>query len=313
MRAYSTDLKERLVRAVAEGQPMREAARRFHVAVTTVKRAVVQQRETGSLERKPIPGCPRRIGPEQEGVLLERLKAAPDATVLEHSAWWEEHHGQQLSEATMWRAIRRLGWTHKKSHWQPANATKRSARPGAKQSPRDPAQFVFVDESGTHTSLTRLYGWAPHDRRANGSVPRNHGKNTTLVAALTPGGLQEPWLIEGAITTETFEWYIREQLAPQLRPGQVVVLDNLSVHKAASIRHALAARGCELLFLPPYSPDFTPIEQAFSKLKAILRGLGARTHEALVEAMHGAVEAITPADAVAWFAHAGYTLPAQGT
>lgn len=134
-----------------------------------------------------------------------------------------------------------------------------------------------------------------------------------MVAALTPGGLQEPWLIEGAITTETFEWYIREQLAPQLRPGQVVVLDNLSVHKAASIRHALAARGCELLFLPPYSPDFTPIEQAFSKLKAILRGLGARTHEALVEAMHGAVEAITPADAVAWFAHAGYTLPAQGT
>ena len=133
------------------------------------------------------------------------------------------------------------------------------------------------------------------------------------MAALTPGGLQEPWLIEGAITTETFEWYIREQLAPQLRPGQVVVLDNLSVHKSASIRHALAARGCALLFLPPYSPDFTPIEQAFSKLKAILRGLGARTHEALVEAMHGAVEAITPADASAWFAHAGYPLPAQGT
>lgn len=178
---------------------------------------------------------------------------------------------------------------------------------------RDPEQLVFVDESGTHTSLTRLYGWAPHDRRASGSVPRNHGKNTTLVAALTPGGLQEPWLIEGAITTETFEWYIREQLAPQLRPGQVVVLDNLSVHKAASIRHALAARGCELLFLPPYSPDCTPIEQAFSKLKAILRGLGARTHEALVEAMHGAVEAITPADASGWFAHAGYTLPAQDT
>jgi transposase len=178
---------------------------------------------------------------------------------------------------------------------------------------RDPEQLVFVDESGIHTSLTRLYGWAPHDRRAIGSVPRNHGKNTTLVAALTPGGFQEPWLIEGAITTETFEWYIREQLAPQLRPGQVVVLDNLSVHKAASIRYALEARGCALLFLPPYSPDFTPIEQAFSKLKAILRGLGARTHEALEEAMHVAVEAITPADASAWFAHAGYLLPAQGT
>ena len=111
MRAYSTDLKERLVRAVAEGQPMREAARRFGVAVTTVKRAVVQQRETGSLERKPSPGCPRRIGPEQEAILRERLPAAPDATVLEHCAWWAEHQHQQLSEATMWRAIRRLGWT----------------------------------------------------------------------------------------------------------------------------------------------------------------------------------------------------------
>jgi transposase len=135
MRAYSTDLKERLVRAVADGQPMREAARRFGVAVTTVKRAVVQQRETGSLERKPIPGGPRKIGREREAILLARLQAAPDATVLEHCAWWAEHHGQQLSEATMWRAIRRLGWTHKKSHWQPASATKRRARPGGRRSP----------------------------------------------------------------------------------------------------------------------------------------------------------------------------------
>jgi len=161
--------------------------------------------------------------------------------------------------------------------------------------------------------LTRLYGWAPHDRRATGSVPRNHGRNTTLVTALTPDGLREPWLLEGAMNTETFEWYIREQLGPTLRPGQVVVLDNLSVHKAASIRQAIEARHCTLLFLPPYSPDCTPIEQAFSKLKAILRGLGARTKEALQEAVSLAIEAITRHDAAAWFAHAGYALPAQTT
>jgi transposase len=178
----------------------------------------------------------------------------------------------------------------------------------------DPAQFVFVDESGTHTALTRLYGWAPHNQRASGSVPRNHGHNTTLVAALTPEGLREPWLlIEEAMTSETFEWYIREQLAPQLRPGQVVVLDNLSAHKAERIRQSVEARGCSLLFLPPYSPDFTPIEQAFSKVKAILRGLGARTQEALQEAVRLAIAAITPADAAAWFAHAGYPLSAQDT
>ena len=135
MHAYSTDLKERLVRAVADGQPMREAARRFGVAVTTVKRAVVQQRETGSLARKPIPGCPRRIGKDQEAILHAQLEAAPDATVLEHCAWWAEHQGQQLSEATMWRAIRRLGWTHKKRAWQPASATSRRARPGGRRSP----------------------------------------------------------------------------------------------------------------------------------------------------------------------------------
>ena len=135
MRAYSTDLKECLVRAVADGLPMREAARRFHVAVNTMKRAVVQQRETGSLERKPIPGYPRRIGPEREAALRERLEAAPDATVLEHCAWWAEHQGQQLSEATMWRAMRRLGWTHKKNHWQPANATRRRATPGGRRPP----------------------------------------------------------------------------------------------------------------------------------------------------------------------------------
>jgi len=131
MRAYSTDLRERIVRVVADGQPMREAARRFGVSVSAVKRYVVRQQETGSLARKPIPGGPRKIKREQEPILLARLEAAPDATVLEHCAWWAEHHGQQLSEATMWRAIRRLGWTHKKSHWQPANATSRRARPGA--------------------------------------------------------------------------------------------------------------------------------------------------------------------------------------
>lgn len=136
MRAYSTDLKERLVRAVADGQPMREAARRFGVAVTTVKRAVVQERETGSLARKPIPGRPRAIRGEQDAVLRARLEAAPDATVLEHCAWWVEHQGVELSEVTMWRAIRRLGWTHKKRHWQPVNATSRRARHGAKRSPR---------------------------------------------------------------------------------------------------------------------------------------------------------------------------------
>ena len=152
MRAYSTDLTERLVRAVADGQPMRVAARRFGVAVTTVKRAVVQARETGSLERKPIPGCPRRIRPEQEAALRARLEVAPDATVLEHCAWWAEQYGQQLSEATMWRAIRRLGWTHKKRHWQPASATRRRVPPGARQRPNSIQRSSSLSTRAARTS-----------------------------------------------------------------------------------------------------------------------------------------------------------------
>ncbi len=111
--------------------------------------------------------------------------------------------------------------------------------------------------------------------------------------------------------TDAFERYVQEVLGPTLRPGQIVVLDNLSVHKADSIRAAIQARHCDLLFLPPYSPDFTPIEQAFSKIKALLRGVGARARDALVEAIAQAVDAITHEDAGAWFAHAGYALPNQ--
>jgi putative transposase len=151
MRAYSTDLKERLVRAVANGLPMREAARRFEVAVTTVKRAVVQQRKTGSLARRPIPGRPRAISREQEAILRARLEGAPDATALEHCAWWAEHQGQQLSEATMWRALRRLGWTHKKSPWQRASATRRHAPPGARRSPSSIPSSSSLSTKAAHT------------------------------------------------------------------------------------------------------------------------------------------------------------------
>ncbi len=178
---------------------------------------------------------------------------------------------------------------------------------------RDPEPFVVVDESGPHTSLTRLYGWAPHDQRAVGSVPRHHGQNTTLVAALTPQGLQAPGTSEGAMATTAFERSLTQGLGPTLRPGPVVLLDNLSVHKAASLREAIEAQACELLFRPPSSPDCTPIEPAFSKIKALIRGVGARTREALLEAVSRAVAAITKDDATGWFAHAGYPLPASSS
>lgn len=175
----------------------------------------------------------------------------------------------------------------------------------------DASQFVFVDESSTHVGLTPLYGWAPRGQRAYGQAPRNRGKNTTLLAALSVEGLQAPWTIEGAVDTLTFETYLHQVLAPTLKAGQIVILDNLAAHKSETIRQIVEACGCRLLFLPSYSPDLSPIEEAFSKIKARLRRAAARGHEALVEAIGQAVASVTSHDALGWFHHAGYHPLAQ--
>lgn len=171
---------------------------------------------------------------------------------------------------------------------------------------RDARRFFFVDEMGTHLALSPRYAWAVRGQRAPGHVPRNWGKNTTLLAALSWRGLHAPWTIEGAVDTEALVVYVERVLCPLLQPGDVVIIDNLSVHKAAQIRTLIEACGAELVFLPPYSPDFNPVEEAFSKIKACLRRLGARTREGLLDGIEHAVNTVTPTDALGWFAHAGY-------
>lgn len=172
----------------------------------------------------------------------------------------------------------------------------------------DPAQVVFLDETSTHTSLCRRYARAPRGVRAYGQVPRNHGHNVTLLAALTPDGIGPCMTISGAIDGAAFAAYVQTFLVPSLRPGQVVILDNLSAHKSATARDAIAAAGCTLRFLPAYSPDFNPIELAFSKLKASLRAAAARDPDALHRATAAAIDGITPADARAFYAHCGFPL-----
>ncbi|HEV2458826.1 MAG TPA: transposase [Ktedonobacterales bacterium] len=179
--------------------------------------------------------------------------------------------------------------------------------------PLAPEHRVLVAARGTNSARTRRSGWAPHAQRATGSGPRTQGKHTPRVAALAPDGVPEPGLIAGALKTEAFAWDLQEHLAPTLKPRPIVVLDQLSVHTAASSRPASAARHCTLRFLPPSAPDVTPLAPAFSTINALLRGLGARTKEALWEALRVAVEAITPAEALAWFAHAGSARSAPAT
>ena len=170
----------------------------------------------------------------------------------------------------------------------------------------DAERIVFVDEMGSNTSLRALYAWSPKGKRAFGSVPRNWGKNVTLLASITPEGLGPCLAVEGPTTREVFEAYLERVLAPTLRPGRVVVVDNLSAHKGGRVKEIVEGRGCELLYLPPYSPDFNPIEQAFSKIKGLLRRAEARTREALIEAMGIALSAVSARDARGFFEHCGY-------
>jgi transposase len=171
----------------------------------------------------------------------------------------------------------------------------------------DPRRLIAVDEMATTISLTRLYGYAPADERCRGAVPKNHGQPTSLVAALSLQGLEAAMTRLGAIDTLAFEAFVDQLLAPLLRPGDLVLLDNLSAHKAVSVRAKIEATGAVALFLPAYSPDFNPIELAFSKVKQILRSAAARTQEALEVAIAEALEAVTSEDALAYFRHCGIT------
>lgn len=177
----------------------------------------------------------------------------------------------------------------------------------------DSQDVVVVDEMGSSISLTRLYARSPKGQRAYGSAPRNHGTNTTLIGALTPAGLPLAMTIDGAVDRAAFEVFCEHVLCPALRPGQTILLDNLSVHKGQRVRELIETAGCSLLFLPAYSPDFAPIEQAFAKVKGILRTIGARTKEALEQAIAVALDAITPQDAHGFFRHCGFRAPSLPT
>ena len=175
----------------------------------------------------------------------------------------------------------------------------------------EPERLVFVDECGTHTSLAPIYGYAPKGERLRLPVPRGRGKNTTLLSSMTVEGMGPSLAVEGATTARVFETYVEKVLVPSLKEGQVVVMDNLGAHRPKRIRELIERRDCELIYLPAYSPDYNPIEEAFAKVKNLLRKASARTKEALVEAMGAALVAVSAADARGFFEHAGYRATGQ--
>lgn len=176
------------------------------------------------------------------------------------------------------------------------------------QARHDARRLIFIDESWAKTNMTRLRGRAPRGRRVVGKAPHGHWKTTTLIAALGIDGVRCSTVVDGAVNREVFEAFVAQVLVPELRPGDVVVMDNLSSHKSVGTREAIEAAGARLIFLPPYSPDLNPIEMVFAKVKQLLRSLACRSRDALWGAMQSVLDRVTPSDAANCFRHCGYTL-----
>lgn len=165
---------------------------------------------------------------------------------------------------------------------------------------------MFIDETGASTKMTRLYGRARRGQRCRAPIPHGHWKTTTFTGALRLDGLTAPMVLDGPMNAAAFQAYVEQALIPMLRPGDIVVMDNLPAHKPASVRRSIEAAGADLLYLPPYSPDFNPIEMAFAKLKAILKKTAARTVTELWDAIGAALDQFPPGECRNYFAAAGY-------
>jgi transposase len=172
----------------------------------------------------------------------------------------------------------------------------------------EPEHFVFLDESGVNTGFTRLYGRAPIGERLYDYVPDNRWKSMSVVSSLRLDGTTEAMVFDGALNGELFEAYVRDMLAPTLRMGDIVVMDNLSSHKRAGIEEIIKEKGARIEYLPAYSPDFNPVENMWSKMKSQLRKLKERSKEALFKAIGEVLKAVTAQDAQGWFTHCGYSL-----
>jgi len=287
-------------------------ARRFGIDRATVKRYCKLLDERGTLEPRKAPGKAPKLDEKARKLLVEDLEIRPWATHSQSAESLLAACGVSVSEATICRTLRRLSQSKKRSTGARERDEFLRTLWRMELGRIDPERLIFVDEMGTHTSLAPLYAYAPIGERAFFEVPRNRGKNTTLLRSLDRGGMgPSSMAVEGATTSRIFEAYVERVLAPALRPGQVVVMDNLGAHRPRRVRELIEARGCELVYLPSYSPDLNPIEEAFAKVKHLLKEIGARTKKALIEAMGRALAVVGAEDARGYFAHCGYRTPAQ--
>src|SRR3954464_4537403 len=302
MTPYSQDLRKRVLETILRGDgSVRQIARRFLVSVSFVTRLLRTPRNTGSLEPKPHGGGnPAVLAPEDLERLGELIRQQPDATLEE----LRQRLGASCSTMTLSRALRKLGLPRKKKVPRAAE----QGRPDVQEKRQefreelagvDPRRLVFVDECGANTAMTRTHGRAPVGQRVYTNTP-GHWDSITLTCGMRLSGVTAPLAFPGATNTDVFETYVEEVLVPELKPGDVVIWDNLKPHESEEAIEAVEAAGAVVVPLPPWSPDYSPIEEMFSKVKGSLRSAAARTKETIYAAFSSALHDVTPDNIAGW-------------
>jgi transposase len=312
MKPYSQDLRERVIAAVeAEEQSQPALSKLFSVSLSFVEKLLHRWRKTSSGAAFPHGGGhPRTLKDEAERIRAE-VARQPDVTLNELCDRIAKASGVESSPSMMCRELQRLNLRRKK----------KSLHDSERDTPRVQAlrqdfearlvswlakHLKFIDETGIHLGMTRLYGRALPGERVVDAVPSHSGQHFTLLATIGLTGVSAPWVLEGAVDGAAFEVYVRDVLGPTLVSGDIVLMDNLSAHKAPAITAVIMAHDARVEFLPPYSSDWNPIEQCWSKIKTVLRTAKSRTFDELIEALKTALASITEQDARAWFAYCGY-------
>lgn len=313
-RIVSQDLRLRLVRGIASGKSRRAVAAQFEVAPSTAVRVQARYALTGSVEpaRQGRPIGSGKLGPYRQAI-VEKVRAQPDITMPDLGRWLDAEHGMLVDPSNLSKFLRREGFTYKKTL-----LASEQSRPDVKAARHEwrkrrqpfmqaqPARLVFIDETSVKTNMTPLRARSPCGQRLRADAPFGKWQTQSLIAGLRCHELIAPWIIEGAMDGAAFDVYVETQLAPALRHGDVVILDNLNVHKSPRAAAALAERGAWFLFLPKYSPDLNPIEMAFAKLKTLLRKANARTYDALMRAIGDICDQFQPEECWNYFKKTGY-------
>ena len=309
VRPYSIDLRERVVAAVRSEAPCRAVAARFGVAVSTVVKWSRRKRETGTVAPSQMGGHRMPILAPQRTWLMARVQAVPEITL--HDLQDElRDRGIRVSHDTVWRFLRSQGLRFKKSVLASEQGRPDVARRRAQwkrlQGRIDPRRLVFIDETWAKTNMAPLRGWGPRGVRVKGQAPFGHWNTMTFLAALRHDRIDAPWVLDGPINGAAFRTYVEKVLVPTLRPGDVVIMDNLGSHKGTAVRKAIRAAGARLVFLPPYSPDPNPIEQVFAKRKHLLRKAGERSKETLSRRIGTLLDSFTAQECANYLENAGY-------